>query len=401
MPELTRLANGVRIVSESTANVGTVALGVWLNNGSRYQTPLENGYAHFLEHLLFKATAQHSGAELAQRFEMMGGRINAYTGRELTLFHGYVPTSNWRELLSHFCDMIRDPRFTENDVRLERDIVLQEMAAVKDAPDEVLEEAAIHAIWGPHEMAWPILGSEHIIEQATEADVRRYLAQVMTGERVWITAVGDLEHSELVDACRVFEALTSAPLPRVTAPSYSQRDIVMHEQYTQVTMQWSMPLPPINDPTHYALLVGNHLLGGGTSSRLFQEIREERGLVYDIHSEIDLYMDCGLWTIHTSCEPDHAAECREAVEGAIDRLSFRGPKAQEVQISRQFVRANLVLERTNLESAMERLSRDWIYFGKPRTQAEILERIDRVREEDIAMALQDCWRQRSFALLEA
>lgn len=400
MPEITRLANGVRIVSESIAKAGTVALGVWLNNGSRYQTPHENGYAHFLEHLLFKATAQHSGAELARRFEMMGGRINAYTGRELTLFHGYVPEADWRELLSHFSSMMHDPRFTENDIRVERDVVLQEMAAVKDSPDEVLEEAAINAIWGPHAMAWPILGSEHIIEQATEADIRRYLADVATGGRMWITAVGDIEHQALVDACRVFEVLPSASLPRVTAPAYRQRDVVIREQYAQVTMQWSMPVPPIHDPNHYALLISNHLLGGGTSSRLFQEIREERGLVYDIHSEIDLYRDCGLWTIHTSCEPGHAAECREAVEGAIDRLAFRGPDAQEVQISRHFVRANFVLERTNLESVMERLSRDWIYFGKPRTQAEIVGRFDNVRIEDIAAVLQLGWRQRSFAILE-
>lgn len=399
MPELSRLANGVRIVSDTVPNTGTVALGIWLCNGSRYQRPTENGYAHFLEHLLFKATPSCSGAQLAQRFEAMGGRINAYTGRELTVFHGFVPTTDWKELLGHLSDMIRDPRFTNNDVRLERDIVLQEMAAVKDAPEEWLEEATISAIWGAHPMAWPILGSERVIEQATEPELRRYLTDVACGERVWIAAYGDIEHAALVEACRVFETLPAAQAPRMAPPTYTQLDTSLNGHYNQVTMQWSMPLPSIVDPAHYAFLVANHVLGGGTSSRLFQEVREARGLVYDIHSEIDLYMDCGLWTIHTACEPEQSQECREAVEGTIDRLSFRGPEAHEVQTSKDYIRANLLLERTNFETAMERLARDWIYFGAPRAQRDILERIDSVLVEHAAEALETCWRQRSFAIL--
>lgn len=399
MPELSRLANGVRIVSDFVPNSGTVALGVWLCNGSRYQRPTENGYAHFLEHLLFKATPSCSGAELAQRFEAMGGRINAYTGRELTVFHGFVPGSDWKELLGHLSDMIRDPRFTENDVRLERDIVFQEMAAVKDAPEEWLEEAAIVSTWGSHPMAWPILGSERVIEQATETDLRRYLKDVACGDRVWIAAYGDIEHSALVEACRVFETLPASPEPKMASPTYTPIDTALEGHYNQVTMQWTMPLPSILDPAHYAFLVVNHVLGGGTSSRLFQEVREARGLVYDIHSEIDLYRDCGLWTVHTACEPEQAQACRDAVEGTIDRLSFRGPEAHEVHTSKQYIRANLLLERTNFETAMERLARDWIYFGAPRAQHEILERIESVSVEQATDALQTCWGQRSFAIL--
>ncbi len=399
MIKSTCLANGVHVVSKPVTNSTATAVGLWLLNGSRHQRPNESGYAHFLEHLIFKGTARYDALTLAGIFEAMGGQINAYTGRELTAFHGLVPNEEATTLLALFVEVLLTPRFDDHDIAVEQDVVLQEMAMVKDNPEEMLEEAAVARVWPDHPMGWPILGSPEQIQNATPDIIGGYLTQLLKGARIWIVATGAVEHAALERASKGLLSIKEGARPRVAPPTFTESQFTKRYGIAQSCLQWDMPALPVTDTRYPALVVTSNLLGGGTTSRLFQEIREQRGLVYGIHSHLELYSDCGLWSIQTSCEPERLDECREAVAASTERLLHSGPTQRELDITRRYLKASLTLGEQNLESSMERLARDAIYLKRHPTLEEQLARLDDVNATDVMNMLDDAWARRAYSEL--
>ena len=399
MIEQSTLANGVNIISDYRKDLPASAISVWLFNGSRHQSPQQNGYAHFLEHLLFKGTHTHSAKQLADAFESMGGQINAQTGRELTGFYGTVPSQSSAELLALLTDMLTQPRFNEHDINVEKDIVLQEMAMVKDDPEEVLVEATTAQVWPEHAIGWPILGDEQLIRCATSTDLHAYLGTLLQGKRIWVSSAGGTSHQDLINACKPLEQLPTGSLPQSLAPTFKRKNTQLQYGIAQSCLQWDMPALP---PTHAqfpALVLCNHLLGGGSNSRLFQSVREQRGLVYGIQSHLEIYSDCGLWSIQTSCDPENKQACYEEVERCCEQLITEGPSEDEMDITRRFIKASLILESQNLEATMERLVRDALYLNKIDRLEERLTKIDRVTSEDIVSMIKAAWQQRAFGEL--
>lgn len=401
MINTTTLANGVRIATQRLRDHHSVALGVWLLNGARHEAATQTGYAHFLEHLFFKGTAQLDGPALALRLEAMGGQVNAHTGRELTALHGLVPKGDVPELLHILSDMLCRPRFDDHDVSLERQVILQEMAMVEDNPEEALEDRVMTLAWPDHPLGQPILGRPEVIERADATSLRNYMRGQISGGRLWVVAAGDVDHDALVTACRDLAALPAGGVAPQTPPQFipGVHPITLRGEQSQLL--WIMPIPPADADSHYAHLVGNHVLGGGVSSRLFQELRERRGLVYGIHSRLEFYSDGGTWSIHTACDPRHVDACRGIVCGAVEQLLQDGLAPRELDIARRHLSAGLVIDEDHPDSIMERLAREAIYLQRHPDFSERMERLNMVTAESSRAVLAAAWARRLHAYTTA
>jgi predicted Zn-dependent peptidase len=375
--------NGVRIVSKTIPHAHSVAVGVWLINGARHQSPRENGYAHFLEHIWFKGTPQHDAGSLARTFERMGGNINAFTGRELTSLQGTVPRAHLAELLTLFSDMLLQPTFTEEDVQLERDVVAQEMAMVEDTPEDAAMDAAIEAAWAPSPLGWPILGHWETLEALDASTLRAYLQSLCVGSRLVIAAVGAVEHAALCAVCQPFAQLPSGAEPVISKPPFNAGIQQLTRETHQTQWIHLMPAPAPIDTQLPSYVIANHILGGGWSSRLFQEIRERRGLAYAVSSRLELYADTGLWSIQLGCDPDKALACQATVQSILQQLAAEGPTEAECALSLEHIESALLLEEDNLEDAMERLARDVIYLRDTPTIEARVARLRTVTRENV------------------
>lgn len=395
MIQTTRFPNGLTILSRHLPHRHSVALGVWLLNGSRHEAAHESGYAHLLEHLLFKGTDTLDAIALAQRFDAMGGQINAFTGRELTAFHGLIPGAELTELLQIFIAMLRTPRFDDADLAVESKVVFQEMAMVQDNPEETLEEIGVARAWANHSIGRPVLGDRATLAAASAEGIHAYLKNNLSGERLWVVAAGNVDHASLVNACRGLAELPATPSPRSSAPGFAPgehtEDLGDSEQ---TPLLWLMPAPAPTDPDFYAAVLANHILGNGNSSRLFQSVREQQGLVYGIQSRLESYSDTGLWLIQTACDPERADECRAAVEATVEELINGGSPPNELELARRHLGAGLMMEDDDLDAVMERLARETIYLRRQPALEEHLAELQRVSAADLTAALAARWHLR-------
>lgn len=397
MIQTTRLTNGLTIVSRHLPHRHSVALGVWLLNGARHEEMQQSGYAHLLEHLLFKGTHTLDAVALARRFDAMGGQINAFTGRELTALHGLVPRDELDHLLQLFVAMLRTPRFDDNDLAAETNVVFQEMAMVQDNPEETLEEMGVAHAWADHPMGRPVLGDRATLAAARAADIHNYLQTILSGERLWVVAVGAVDHAALVDRCAELADLPARPAPQVPAPRFEYGAHVMEiGDSEQTPLLWLLSAPAPTDDDYYAAILTNHVLGSGNSSRLFQAVREQRGLVYGIQSRLETYSDTGLWLIQTACEPERASECRTAVESTVRRLLEEGVPDSELELARRHLGAGLMMEDDDLEAVMERLAREAIYLKRHPSLDEQLARLQHVDAPQLLTALATRWERRLY-----
>ena len=260
MLKQTRLANGVRILSLPIPHAHSVALGVWLVNGSRHEEFHESGYAHLLEHLLFKGTATLDESELAQRFAAMGGQVNAHTGRELSALYGTVPAEDALALSNLFITMLLQPGFNESDIDRELKVIHQEFQETVADPEEEMEEWAISLAWQDHPLARPILSTPAAWREATPDKLRDYLNRVLQGERLLVAATGAIQHDALLECCAPLADLPRGQLPLTTPPSFHPGVYRRRSESTHRHLLWLMPIPGAADPAYPALLLGNDLL---------------------------------------------------------------------------------------------------------------------------------------------
>jgi predicted Zn-dependent peptidase len=396
MLQQTRLANGVRIISQADPSRRSVSLGIWWLHGSRHQSHNQSGFVHLLEHLVFKGNQQFSSQQLSDDFEAMGGQINASTGRELTSFYGVVPAQAWPELLTRLSSMLLTPGFNQHDLELEREVVGQEMAMVEDDTEEWLEELAVAHVWPKHSIGWPILGDMTQLQRASVNQLKDYLRANLTGERVLIVATGGIDHSQLVEAGQVFASLsTGQPSPNVPVRFTACRQQLSQEQQ-QSYLLWLMPAPALYSPDYITSIISNHLVGGGAASRLFQRLREELALVYGIDSRLELYQDSGLWLIQTSCDPERQNQCRTEVEAILWQLAEQGPNERELQLTKAHLRSSLQLDSDDIQAQHDYLAQQVIYANRLISLDEQLEQISRVSATDVQAFIRSALTQLSL-----
>jgi predicted Zn-dependent peptidase len=386
-PELfgsTILPDGPRVVTEAVPGARSVSIGIWIGAGSRDESVDEAGAAHYLEHLLFKGTTRRTAARIAEEIDAVGGELNAFTGKEHTCFYAHVLGEDLELAVDLLSDVVTAATMNADDVELERAVVLEEIAMRADDPEDLLGEAFDDTLFGDHPLGRPVIGSEESIEAMTRDLLHRFWRRHYRPRSVVVAAAGKLDHERVADLVqRCFPGDREAESPaqrRAPAGSLPSRDrlAVLDEDTEQAHLMVGMRAMNRYDPRCPALDVLNTVLGGGMSSRLFQQIREQRGLAYSVYSATTGYSDAGELAVYAGCQPTRLGEVAGVIGDVLAQLAADGPTTEELARAKGALRGGLVLGLEDTASRMHRIGRHEIDLGHQRSLAESLSSIDEV-----------------------
>lgn len=390
----TELPGGLRVVTETVPAVRSVSVGIWIGIGSRDETPAQAGAAHYLEHLLFKGTRTRTAAAIAEEFDAVGGDLNAFTAKEHTCYYAQVLDTDLALAVDVLADVVTDATLHPADVGVERGVVLEEIAMRDDDPEDLLGELSDEALFGAHPLGRPVIGSEESIRGMGRETLHTFWRGRYTTPRMIVAAAGNLRHEEVVEL--VGGALTAAatragaaspvgprrPEPAVLAPG--PRLVLRPEDTEQAHVLLGVAGLPRHDPRRTALTVLNTALGGGPSSRLFQQVREQRGLAYSVYSAVAAYSDAGSLGVYAGCAPERLDEVVTVIRGVLHGVATGGLTPAEVARAQGNLRGGLVLGLEDTPSRMNRIGRSELDHGRQRPVAESLDRIAAVTPEQVA-----------------
>ena len=380
----TVLPNGLTVLTEPMDHIRTTALGVWISAGSRYEDEVQHGVSHFIEHVLFKGTAARSALEIAQAMDAIGGHLNAFTEKEHTCFYLRVLSDHLEEGLEVLGDMLLHPALDPEALERERQVILEEIKMYEDAPDDLVHDLFAATLWPGHPLGRSISGSQQSVGSLRREDVREFMAARYRPDAALVTAAGRVEHDEIVAVVeRVLRGWTGRSTPIPLGPPTPGRDTaILSKEVEQVHLCVGVPALPQAHRDRYVLSVLDTALGGGMSSRLFQEIREERGLAYSVSSYYAAYRDVGAFVIYAGTSP---AASREVVQLILEGLSRarEGLSAEEIARAKESLKGNLMLDLETPGSRMTKLARSEQYFGRQITLDEIIADVDAVGCDDV------------------
>ena len=378
-------ANGLRLVTEAMPHVRSVSIGVWLTRGSRHEPVEHAGIAHFVEHMLFKGTTSRSAEDIAQQVDSIGGQLDAFTSKEYAGYYVKVLDEHLSLAVDVLADLVSNPTFTPEDIEREQKVVLEEIKMVEDTPDDLVHEIFAEAYWNGHPLGRPILGDPASVSALDQPTLHRYFADTYVAENFVIVAVGNLDHERVTALIGEKFAATRAEgralsnLVPVVAPSVQIRNKDLEQSHVCLG---TVGLPQ-NHPDRYAAYALNTVLGGSMSSRLFQNVREKRGLAYTVFSSLSAYQDAGALSIYAGCGNDVVAELVDVVIAEIRRLKHEIVPADEVRRAKDHLKGSLMLNLESTSSRMSHHARQEIYRDRADGLDEMLIAIERVQAADI------------------
>ena len=381
--QLTTLPNGVRILSEEMPGMSSAALGIWIATGSRGESASESGAAHFIEHMLFKGTSTDTAAELAARMDAIGGQINAFTTKECTCFYARALNSHLHEALDLLCGMFFDSKFDEEDVQMERGVILEEMGMYQDDPADLVSERLNAAVFKGCPLARPILGKKSTLEKMTGASLKDYKARNYLPSRVIVSLAGSFEPSILEEIKARFGAMEAKKEPRIRPAVYAPAFTLKKKATEQNHLLLSFPAISAGDPRRYTLQLITSMLGGGMSSRLFQEIREQRGLCYTIYAAGSCYADAGIFVVYTALNRETELEALKAIKDVLCRFQNEGVTQEELDRVREMSKASVLMGLEATTAHMNHMARSVLDGVKILTPEEIIAAYDAVTVEDV------------------
>jgi len=383
----TTLDNGIRVITESLEHSRVVAVGVWIDVGSRDEHDLNSGTAHFVEHMLFKGTGNRTAQQIAREFDVLGGAANAFTSRENTCLHATVLDSNLPKVVDLFTDLLSNSLFADNDIERERQVILQEINMVEDVPDDHIHDLFAALLWGKHPLGKTILGVQEIVAAMDSKKLKDYVEKYYTADKIVIAAAGNVNHDEFVSLWQdSFASLsqTSDLLQKRKKPAvHLPKRKFYSKPLEQVHMLLGTYGLSVVDEARFTYLLMNVLLGGNMSSRLFQEVREKKGLAYAIYSYVAPYSDCGYLAIYLGVDRDSVNESLALIDSQIRILHEKFIPDSELKNAKDFVKSGLFLSMDNMESIMTRIARNELYFGRYVPLQEVVDSIDRVGSRQI------------------
>ncbi len=389
---VTRLPNGLTIVSETMPRVETVSVGAYVRVGTRDEEAPENGVSHFLEHMAFKGTARRDAAAIAREIENVGGHINAYTAREQTAFYAKVLKEDTALAVDIIGDILTHSVFAPEEVERERGVILQEIGQANDTPDDIIFDHFQDAAYPDQPMGRPVLGSEATVTAMTRDALAGYMQRHYGPSRMVVAGAGALEHDTLVDLVRRhFGDLTDAAPPEPEAARYTGGEFREERDLDQVHLVLGFPSVPYGDPGHYPTQLLSTLLGGGMSSRLFQEIREKRGLVYSIYSYASPFQDGGMLAIYAGTGEKEVAELVPVTLEELRRVQH-DVTAEELARAKAQLRASLLMSLESTGSRCEQLARQLQIFGRVIPIEETKAKIAAVTIEQVQQAAMAAFR---------
>jgi predicted Zn-dependent peptidase len=380
---LATLANGLRIVTDRIETVDTVSLGIWVEVGTRHEAPEVNGVAHFLEHMAFKGTERRSARAIAEEIEAVGGHLNAYTSRESTAYYAKVLKEDVPLALDILSDILMHSSFDPAELERERTVILQEIGQANDTPDDIIFDHFQERAFPAQAMGRPVLGSPEIIRRLPREQVMAYLRDHYGATRMVLSASGNLDHDRIVDlADRLFSGMPAERPITAEPASYAGGDYRQQRDLEQLHLVLGFPGLCLDDPDYYAAMVVSTAFGGGMSSRLFQEVREKRGLVYAIHSFAHAYRDCGLFGIYAGTGEEEASELVPVLCEETMRLE-EGFTPVELARAKAQIKAGLLMSLESTSARCEQMAQHMLIHGTPFDPADIVRKIEAV--DDAAM----------------
>ena len=379
------LANGVRLATERMPHVRSVAVGIWLTRGSRHEPKEHAGIAHFVEHMLFKGTPTRSAEAIAQQVDSIGGQIDAFTSKEYAGYYLKVLDEHLPLAIEVLADIVRRPKFAADDIEREKKVVLEEIKMVEDTPDDLVHELFSEQFWKDHPLGRPILGVPETVAALNQATLQRYFTETYHASNLIVSAAGHVTHEqvrELVE--RYFGDLPGASgVATETVPRVVPHVLIRNKELEQSHVCLGTDGYPQAHDERYTSYVLNTMLGGSMSSRLFQNVREKRGLAYSVFSGLSAYRDSGVFTVYAGCANEAVAELIDVVVEEIRRLKRDPPGEDELRRAKDHLKGSLMLSLENTGSRMNNLARQEIYFGRHFDMDEILGGIEAVEAADV------------------
>lgn len=394
------LDNGIQLLTEDIPHVHSVAAGIWVNVGSRDESDQVAGVSHFIEHLLFKGTEKRTAKQIAESLDAVGGQLNAFTTKEYTCFYAKVLDEHFELALDVLSDMMFNSKFAEPDIDRERNVIVEEIKMYEDTPDELVHDVFANTIWNLHPLGRPIIGNAGIIKGLSRDNILQYLEKYYVTGNIVVTVAGNINHEFVAEKVNACIGLRKGGLStREMGSPKPHKEINCREKDTeQVHLCIGAPGLPLQHSQIYVFQLINTILGGGLSSRLFQEIREQRGLVYSVYSYHSSYHDAGLFCIYAGLSKENIVPTVEIIIKEIEDIRNNGVSQQELRRAKDQVKGNLLLSLESVNTRMSRLGKSQLYLGKVVSIEEIVRKIENVTTDDIVNLAGERLKPADFAI---
>lgn len=382
----TTLPNGIRVITETVPHVRSASIGVWIGTGARRENPKNNGISHFIEHMLFKGTSRRSAEEIAREADSTGGNLDAYTAKELVSYNIKVLDEHVPAAFDLLADLVLNPRFDETDIEKEKGVILEELKMEVDNPEYLVHETFFSKFWKNHPLGRSILGTKATLVSFDRQTIRDYYTEVYSASNIVITAAGHLTHSRIVQlAANYFGPMPQRqPISSEPAPSPQAPLILKNKRSLEQThLCMGVPCYPIADERRYGTYLLSTILGGGMSSRLFQNVREKHGLAYSVFSELNLYRDSGCLAVYAGTSQQTLKKVVEMVIEEFRQLCNEAVPVEELRRAKDHLKGSLALSLESTSSRMSNLARQELFFGRFQSVDEMMEGIERVTAPEI------------------
>ncbi len=379
-----QLKNGLRVMIESIPTCRSVSFGIWVKTGSRYEGLDNNGISHFIEHMMFKGTNRHSAKDIADRFDGIGGNVNAFTSKEYTCYYAKVLDQHLPIAVDILSDMFFESKFDDAELAKEKNVILEEISMYEDTPDDTVHDLASRAAYHEHPLAYSILGTAERLNAMGSQDLRQYMGERYRIDNTVISVAGNVGE-EVLDLLEHHFGRFDVQGNDVAleSPVFQSRALFHRKKTEQNHLCLTFPGASIKAPNLYAMILLNNTIGGGMSSRLFQEIREKRGLAYSVYSYHTSYADNGLFTVYAGTAPKQTQDVYDITMELLNDIAVTGMSEAELLRGKEQLKGNLILSLESTSSRMNRLGKNELMLGRHYTLDEMLERIDQVKLTDV------------------
>jgi predicted Zn-dependent peptidase len=396
--EITRLANGLHVLTHNMPHLESVALGIWVKAGARDERADENGVAHFLEHMAFKGTKRRTAQEIAEEIESAGGEINAATGMETTTYYARTLKADWPMALDILADIFTESTLDETEMERERDVILQEIAASNDQPDDLVFDLAQAASYGDHPLGRSILGTTQLVQNMTREQILGWRTRNYWASRMVVCATGNVDHKEFAKAAeKHFGHIEHGSAPQRHPPNFAGTAQTEQKPLDQTHIVFSFPAPNYRDPRVYQLQVLASILGGGMSSRLFQEVREKRGLCYSVFAFGTMYEDAGQLGVYAATSPEHTPNLMEVTADVMMSMAD-DVFDKEIDRAKAQLKTSIVMNLESASSRADQIARQFLAFGEVPEMATLIKKIEAVTAEQVRILAADIFRSATPSL---
>ncbi|WP_239616960.1 M16 family metallopeptidase [Cohnella mopanensis] len=380
-----QLKNGLRVMIESIPTCRSVSFGIWVKTGSRYEDLDNNGISHFIEHMLFKGTNRHSAKDIADRFDGIGGNVNAFTSKEYTCYYAKVLDQHLPIAVDILSDMFFESQMADAELAKEKNVILEEISMYEDTPDDTVHDLASRAAYHDHPLAYSILGTAERLNAMGSNDLRQYMNERYRIDNTVISVAGNVGEEVLELLEQHFGRFDVRGKDSVLEiPTFHSQSLFHRKKTEQNHLCLTFPGSSIQAPNLYAMILLNNTIGGGMSSRLFQEIREKRGLAYSVYSYHTSYADSGLFTVYAGTAPKQTKDVYDITMELLNDIAATGLSEAELSRGKEQLKGNLILSLESTSSRMNRLGKNELMLGRHYTLDEMLERIDQVQLSDLS-----------------